>query len=132
MSMTEKFVTAVKSAGQNGVATKDLEKLLKAKQQTIHTAAYSARQRGHHIANKHGTYLYLGEKSTEIQVSHHKNPTNDGLDFSHYFPDKVLKEMDESSRADFIEQIRRAQLHFGIAKAIVRSHQMAKALREKI
>ncbi len=131
MTQTEKFLKAVQAAGENGVATTELMKVLGSKTaQSVHSAAYALKKQKHRILNTHGTYIYKGSKQETSVVP--VQPTNDISVLGVHVSQSVLSHMDAASREDLVEQLRRATLHLDIAKAIVNSHRTAEELRRKI
>jgi len=134
MNQTEKFMSAVQAAGMNGVTTEELRKLLKGKEQSVHSAAHAAKKNGFKFINTRGIYLYKGEpvQSTALVPSQPTDGVFPTSILGIHMSQSVLSRMDAASRADLVEQLRRAQLHVGIAKSIIESHKFAKELEEKI
>lgn len=139
-SQTEKFLSAMIAAGENGVKTIDAQKLLgNKKPNAVHTAAHELKRKGHIFKNRKGTYFYKSGPKEDgkaanavvpVQATLHENgPIHVmGLTVSQ----RVIRDMDPASRQDLIEQLRRARLHLSIAQAILDSHKMANELKEKL
>ena len=132
MNQTEKFIATVQSAGMNGVTTEELCKLLKRKEQSVYSAAYAAKKNGFKFINTRGIYLYKGEPAQSTALIPAQETVMPTSFFGIHLSQSVTSRMDPASKADLIEQLRRAQMHVGIAKSIIESHKLAKELEEKI
>jgi len=108
-------------SSENGTCIEDLITLLGSKQ-AVHYAAYTARKKGCITKFTKGKYIIINRKEEEKAIETIPTKTLFGIDLS------VIDELDDPSKNDFIEQMRRVKLHLGIAMAIVDSHYLTKNL----
>lgn len=125
MTLQDKFVQAVSST-RNGVAVKEMAKILKGNEDTVYQTANSIRRKGGIVTMKDHCYtqasLPIGNEIVKVKT--HVSEAKSLID--------MAVDLDPQAKYDFIDQMTKANLHRGIAEQIVKSHNERRMLERKL
>lgn len=127
----ERFMQAVETAGDNGVDTTQLVKVLKGKDmQCVHSAACQSKKKGFCFQNKNGRYIFIGRSKGDLVTTTQKKASSTSELISQLA--EKAADLSPNDRTEYLGMIQKQQFYSNAAQALVDANEFKLKVERKI